>query len=324
MVGFAFTLRQLEVFEIIRDCRSFRITAEKLGISQAAVSNHLKTLEEQLGVSLLVREPGKRPGLTLQGMAFARDLQPFLAAATVLNGHKRSCAEIDASYRFKVYVGLSLLENYVRPKLDQFLRANPDIDLEFQAETPGPATLRKILEDRFDFALLHLTREQELDEATRILGRCRSGVFAHQSILPQHGRPLTTEEISALPFVLPRAGTDHERPMVEALHRFGIRPTRIVGRTQYFDVLACMVEQGLGAGMLCEAFIRPELRNEVQMAWPFEPFRIVVRRRPGLEGAAARAVEKFLVDSVLDDGRYPLLGEGGDARALTEEPELAN
>jgi DNA-binding transcriptional LysR family regulator len=307
MVGFSFTLRQLEVFDVIRECRSFRLTAEKLGISQAAVSNHLKMLEEQFGLTLLIREPGKRPSLTVQGLAFARDLQPFLAAAAVLNGHKRRSSEIEPSYRFKIYVGLSLLENYVRPKLDRFLKANPEIDLEFQAETPGPATLRKILEDRFDFALLHLTPDQQLDERARILGRCRSGVFAHRTILPDHGKPLSAEEVSQLPFVLPRAGTDQERPMVEALHRVGIRPSRIAGRTQYFDVLACMVEQGLGAGMLCEAFIRPDLRSEVLMAWPFEPFRIAVRRRPGLAGPASRAVEKFLVDSVLKDKRYPVL-----------------
>lgn len=307
MAGFSFTLRQLEVFEILRECRSFRLAAERLGISQAAVSNHLKMLEDQLGLILLVREPGKRPSLTVQGMAFARDLQPFLAAAAVLNGHRRRSDEIEPSYRFKIYVGLSILENFVRPKLDRFLKANPEIDLEFQAEAPGPATARKIIENRFDFALLHLLMDQSLDSATRVLARCRAGVLAHRRILPADGRALSAEEIGALPFVLPRAGTEQEAVMLEALHGAGIQPVNVAGRTQYFDVLASMVEQGVGASLIAEAFIRPEMRGEVAVARAFGPWRLALRRSPGLRGRAADAVERFLVRSVLEDERYPAL-----------------
>ncbi|MBC2777077.1 LysR family transcriptional regulator [Parasphingopyxis marina] len=319
-MGFSYTLRQLEVFEVIRENRSFRVAAEQLDISQAAVSNHLKTLEEQLGISLFVREPGRRPNLTLQGMAFARDLQPFLAAAAVLNGHKRSPEDAEPAYRYKIYVGLSLLENYVRPKLDRFLQANPEIDLEFQAETPGPATLRKILENRFDFALLHIMPQQEIDAATRVLSYCRAGIFAHRSILPKAPGQLTIEDIGKLPFVLPRPGTEQENSMLEALSRVGIQPTKIAGRTQYYDVLSCMVEQGVGISVLCEAFISPEKRGEVENIWPYEPWRIAVRRSPGLREKTADAVETFLVDCIFEDGNYPALepdAEPGVSRAET-------
>ena len=308
MVGYSFTLRQVDVFETLRECGSFRLAAETLGISQAAVSNHLKSLEDQLGVTLFAREPGKRPSLTAQGAAFARDLQPFLGAAAILNGHKRRQEEIGPD-RFKLYVGLGLLENFVRPKLDQFLKDHPEIDLEFLAEAPDPDTLRKIFEDRFDFALLHLMRGETHDHATRILARCRSGVFAHRSILPPHGGPLTAEEVSRLPFLLPPAGTGSEKRMVGALDRAGIRPSEVAHRSQFFDVLSALVEQGVGAGLLGEAFIRPEMRGEVELVWPFEPWRFMLRRSPRLRGKAAAAVERFLIESVLNDGRYPALDE---------------
>jgi hypothetical protein len=101
--------------------------------------------------------------------------------------------------------------------------------------------------------------------------------------------------------------------MLRALNRVGIQPAKVAGRTQYYDVLSCMVEQGVGASMLCEAFINPEARDEVRIAWPFEPWRIVIRRSPGLRGQAARAVERFLVDSVLTDARYPALDPDSEA-----------
>jgi DNA-binding transcriptional LysR family regulator len=306
MVGFSFTLRQIEVFETLRENGSFRLAAESLGISQAAVSNHLRSLEAQLGVTLFARDPGKRPSLTAQGMAFARDLQPFLAAGTVLNGHKRRMDDIGPC-RFRIHVGLRILESYVRPKLDLFLKEHPEIDLEFHAEAPGPATMQMILENRFDFALLHLMPSHELDDAAQVLARCRAGVFAHRAILPRHGRALTAEEVGRLPFVLPLAGTYQERRILKVLNEVGIRPSGAVHRTQYFDVLSSLVEQGVGASLVGEFFIRPEMRDEVELVWPFGPWRIVLRRSPSLQGKAARAVEAFLVESVLADGRYPVL-----------------
>ena len=72
-----FTLRQLQVFASLCSTRSFRRSAESLGISQASVSNQMNALEEQLGLSLFVRGRGQRPVLTAEGTAFLEDLRSF-------------------------------------------------------------------------------------------------------------------------------------------------------------------------------------------------------------------------------------------------------
>ena len=119
-----------------------------------------------------------------------------------------------------------------------------------------------------------------------VLARCRSGVFAHRSILPPHDGPLSAEAVARLPFLLPPAGTGQEKRMMEALDRAGIRPSEVAHRTQFFDVLSALVEQGVGAGLLGEPFIRPEMRGEVELVWPFDPWRFVLRRSPRLRGQA--------------------------------------
>ena len=48
-------LRQMLIFMTIADKRSFTRTAEALGMAQSAVSQHLKRLEDQLGLTLLDR-----------------------------------------------------------------------------------------------------------------------------------------------------------------------------------------------------------------------------------------------------------------------------
>jgi len=94
------TLRQLEIFvEVVRS-GSFRRCGEHLGMSQVAVSEHVRALESQWGVSLFERRAGTAPVLTAQGaMAYERvavilgdiaDLARDIAPATRRN--KRSLA----------------------------------------------------------------------------------------------------------------------------------------------------------------------------------------------------------------------------------------
>jgi DNA-binding transcriptional LysR family regulator len=59
------TLRQLRTFLAVADHRSFSVAADRLLVTQPAVSKHIKDLEERLGASLFDR--GGRLGLTAAG-----------------------------------------------------------------------------------------------------------------------------------------------------------------------------------------------------------------------------------------------------------------
>ena len=307
MTHLPFTLRQLEIFEALSRSRSFRRTADQFAISQAAVSNHIKALEQELGVPLFVRRIGKPPELSLEGLAFARDLGPFLQSAKKLAQHRRPTIEAATARPFRVYVGLHLLEDYVRPKLDRFFVANPGIELDFVSGTSSPDLLRQIFSDKFDFALFHAIPGNEPDEHCRIIARCRSGVFAHRSLLPDDGHELSIEEVGDLPFVLVNSDAKEDSYAFNRLIAEGVRPSHIVGRAQYYDVVAKLVEGGVGAGYLCESFLHADKRPEIELVRPFDHWRLAVRRSPQLSDSRAVAVEKLLVSCVLEDSRYPAL-----------------
>jgi hypothetical protein len=86
----------------------------------------------------------------------------------------------------------------------------------------------------------------------------------------------------------------------------------VAHRCQFFDVLSALVEQGVGAGLLGEAFIRPEMRGEVELVWPFEPWRFMLRRSPRLRGRAGRR-GRALPDRQRAQ-RRPLPGARGSVR----------
>ena len=50
-------VRQLRYFGAIADLGSVSAAAHRLGVAQPSLSQHVKHLEEELGVSLLVRSP---------------------------------------------------------------------------------------------------------------------------------------------------------------------------------------------------------------------------------------------------------------------------
>jgi DNA-binding transcriptional LysR family regulator len=72
-------LRELRIFLVLADELHFGRTAERLGISQPAVSEAVRTLESRLGVKVFDRT-SRRVRLTPAGEALQRSLTPALAA----------------------------------------------------------------------------------------------------------------------------------------------------------------------------------------------------------------------------------------------------
>lgn len=306
MRNLPFTLRQLEVFASLCETRSFRRSAEALGISQASVSNQVKALEDQLGITLLARWPGKRPSLTARGIAFLDDLRALQAAGEALAAHRRRDPEREEPARFRIRVGQGLADNFIRPKLDRFFSAHPAIELDFEAQLPTERLARDIADGSYDFALFHLRDDLPIDPNVRQLALVRGGIYGHRKFAAGRALPLRAEEVNELPFLIARAGT-HERELLEGFARHGIRPRQVIAHTQYFDVIAAMLERGMGVASFTDAMMSAQMRREVVQLFPLEGWRLVWYRKNPSSSPARDAVEHFLLSSVLDDPNYPTI-----------------
>ena len=305
MANLPFTLRQLEVFASLCATRSFRRSAESLGISQASVSNQMKALEEQLGLSLFARRPGQRPALTPEGAAFFDELRAFQAAGEVLAAHRRSSAEqSERQVRFRVLVGQGLLDHYIRPKLDRFFAANPQIELAFEAHPPSRQLARDVEDGRFDFGMIHQRADRAVEPYLRQLALVRGGIYGHRKFAEGRELPLSADEINAMPFVMPLAASQAEADIVRVFERFGIRPRRVIGHTQYYDVMAAMLERGVGVSSFADSILPPEMRRDVIMLYPLENWRLLWYRKEAGGDPRCDAVQAFLLSSVLQDPDY--------------------
>ncbi len=306
MANLPFTLRQLEVFSSLAATRSFRSSAEDLGISQASVSNQIKTLEEQLGITLFDRKPGRRPTLLPEGMAFLDDLRSFEQAAEMLASHRRDAgSKAETTVRFTVLVGQGNFDAYIRPKLDRFFAANPQVELTVETQLPYGTLIRAVESGQFDFALVNQRADRPIGSDFRQLATVRGGIYGHRKFAEGQDLPLSAEEVSRLPFIMPQASSKQEREVLRNYEQHGIRPRNVVGHTQYFDVMAGMLERGLGVASFSDAILPPSMRDDVIRLTPLDGWRLLYYRKESGPDPRRDAVEAFLLWSLLDDPNYP-------------------
>lgn len=182
-----FDMRQLRAFQALAETRSFTAAAQRLYLTQSAVSHSIKSLEATLRCCLFDRL-GKRIHLTRSGEA-------LLKHANIILGHMKSAAEelgeINAPGRGRIRIGASItICQYVLPQaLREFRESFPEyeisvtagdtavlldllnsgeVDLALTMKRPGDSRLqfRELFRDELGFILspMHpLARSWQLD-----------------------------------------------------------------------------------------------------------------------------------------------------------------
>lgn len=126
-------LKTLPVFETVARLNSFSKAAQELNVTQSAVSHTIKSLEDYLGETLFIRQ-GRQLLLTQQGRTYLDTISPSLLqiekATNQLKGQQNSHFRLAVYSSFAVY--------WLIPRLTDFQRRNPHIDLSIEMMTLDP------------------------------------------------------------------------------------------------------------------------------------------------------------------------------------------
>jgi len=120
-------LNALRVFEAVATRLSFAEAAEALGVTPAAVSQQIKSLEDFLQVPLL-RRGGRTVELTPEG---AKLLPGIRQGLDVLLVSLRQLRQSRASGNLQVSTLASLLQKWVMPRLQRLHEAHPGIQVDW-------------------------------------------------------------------------------------------------------------------------------------------------------------------------------------------------
>lgn len=179
---------KLKTFHAAADAGSLTAAAERLGISQSAVSRQITALEDSLDTPLFHRHAR---GLTLteQGRILflaARDIahRTALAQATVINSRNKPQGKL------RVSSPISLGSNWLTSVLPEFLSAYPEIDVELLLEDQE----HDLSSFEVDCAL-RPWRSTQGDVIERKLGTISQSLYASDTYLSKYGAPKSVEDL---------------------------------------------------------------------------------------------------------------------------------
>ena len=125
--------------------KSFRIAAETLGLSQPAVSQHIRKLEEDLEVTLTRRDPrGCEP--TPAALAFL----PLAERALSLSDRARAAVKLN---QLRIGAGSNIGIYILQPLLKSFMDACPGLDLDVVVDG-NPAIAKRLETADLDLGLM--------------------------------------------------------------------------------------------------------------------------------------------------------------------------
>ncbi|MPT47117.1 MAG: LysR family transcriptional regulator [Sphingobium sp.] len=129
----AITIRQLEIFVQIVELGSFRRSAEQIGISQVTISDHIQSLEQQLGYRLFERRPGAPAQVTPAGQKIYTRALRILSELSAMEWEFSADRKGAARRRLTMATPDFVIRD-LQGKLDQFRNDNPQINMNICLE----------------------------------------------------------------------------------------------------------------------------------------------------------------------------------------------
>jgi DNA-binding transcriptional LysR family regulator len=285
--------RQLQAFCAVVEKKSFSQAAEKLGVTQPAVSLQVRSLEQRLGQTLLDRS-GRRVEPTEAGRRLYRSAQRLLALEEQLF---EEVAAGEGALAGTLAIGASTGPgaHLVPILLCEFQRAHPELSVSLSI-WDTQTVIDRVAERDLELGVVGaLRRHRSLDFEPLVRDQI---VLA---VPPGHraaGGTLTVEELRAETLIVMQEGAGVRQVVEEELRRAGLRLRGVVPKLELGlqESVKSAVAAGYGVAFISRTAIEGELAARTLAAAAVEgvePARQIytVRTRGR---APTRAVEAFL------------------------------
>ena len=286
-------LEYYKIFYHVATELSITGAARKLNISQPAVSQAVKQLEQELGIELFTRR-AKGVSLTHAGTL----LYSYVSNGyeTILAG-QRQLAKMLNLETGEVRIGASdmTLQFYLLPYLERFHQIYPEIKVTV-TNAPTPQTIDHLQQGRIDFGVV--TKPLNLDSHFEVFCvRSVQDVFvAGEKFRYLKGRTLDYKELEKLPYIC-LEGKTSTRTYVEGYLQqmnVAVKPEFELATS---DMIVQFAVRNLGIGSVVEDFAREQLNSGTLFKLRFEeelPKRdmcLIIDKRSTMSVAAAKLRE---------------------------------
>ena len=247
-------LEQLKHFITVAQLGSVTRAAEQLHVSQPAVSYSLKTLEEELGVSLF-RRVKKRLTLTEEGSYYFTHVSSILSQLETINGEMQNLGTKKRSLRIGVP---PMIGTFLFPQIFSTVQTHAD-DMTFEPVEGGSFELQaEIEQETIDMAIVSIPHDTVPTSPSLSYHKLSAVelVYCVSNDHPLAGRDtVDMAELKNETLILYRGGYAHTERLEAAFQKARISPN-VIFRTNQFQTILSFVRRNLASSFFYYDAIR--------------------------------------------------------------------
>lgn len=245
-------------FQAVARCGSISDASRALAVSQPAVSQIVRQLEQQLGAQLFVRH-AKGVSLTSEGEVLRRYVDQALALIDAGEHHFDSLRELTAG-QLRIGASDSLCKHWLLPRLERFHHAHPAVDIRVTNRT-SRETMSLLAHGEADIGLVNLPMEIPSAYEVREIARVQDCFVYSPRFFPMIPERVGWGELARMPLIL-LEGASSTRLSLDALAEAqGVRWTPEI-ELGSLDLLVEFALSGLGVAAAVAEFVAPQLATE--------------------------------------------------------------
>ena len=270
---------------------SFSKAAENLFISQSAVSQNIKNLEEELQIKLFIRST-KNVQLTEAGKTLFEHIE---AAFNLIENGEKSIKEINALEKGEVHIGANdtISKDYLLPYLNKFHQLYPNIQIKITNRTSSTC-VELLLQNKVDFIISNLpnpkiTKKMTVDEIFAF-----NDIFiANKEFKELENDIITLKKLTEYPLLMLESKTTTRQFFENTLNKAGIEIEAAV-ELGSVDLLIEMTKIGLGISLIPEYSLKLKDQGlfEVKTKEKLPTRKLAVVKMKNIP--LSKAAEKFL------------------------------
>ena len=261
--------KQLEAFVAVVDYGSFSEAARRLYLTQPTISAHIRSLEDELHMKLIIRT-------TKKTTVNAKGYQLYDSAVRMLDIRNNLLENFTGAHKHMIDLAASTIpSSYLLPELlAAFGKAHPDVYFH-SVQSDSAESISRVLDGTVDLALVgQTTRDEscvflpfcydELVLATPVTDRYLS-LYSH---LPDE--PVSFRDFAKDPIIIREKGSGTKKEMDLFLEKNGIIPgnLNVVARMNDLESIKKSIVNGLGISILSSRSVTALQKTKQILVFP--------------------------------------------------------
>jgi len=256
-----------KIFYTVATCGNITKAAEKLYISQPAVTMSIKKLENELEIKLFVRNK-RGVVLTSEGKVLYEYVSKAMENISLAENKIENFKKLETG-NIRIGIGTNLTKFFLINYLEKFHKKYPKININLDTSMTNEL-LKKLNEDKIDIAIIASDEEVCKDFNVECVQDIQDIFIASDEFKELRDKKVTLEEVASYPLLLQSKHSNTRKFIDKISEERGINLNSIMDLASYSLVIE-FAKIGMGIGFVTKNYVEEELQNNSLFKLNIEP-----------------------------------------------------